>query len=279
MAITAVMLIAVGFKPMKAAAVALVANTAPVAFGAIAIPIVTLAELTEIPKEDLGAMVGRQTPLLALFVPLILVGMVDGKRGVRAVWPAAMVAGMTFAIGQFVVLELHLGRADRHRRGAALGRRDGRPSCASGSPATRCWSRATAPAGPAIAGAATHDAGARGGGAPARGHRPATRARTIFAAYAPYVIIIVVFALAQWGPIKDLLAKGATEFTWPGTGDIRNADGEAPTAATYKFGWAVRGRHAAAGLRPDHDGRAARSPPRGRCAPTAGCSTSSSGRR
>ena len=79
------MLIAIGFKPMKAAAVALVANTAPVAFGAIATPIVTLAELTEIPKDELGAMVGRQTPLLALFVPLILVGMVDGKRGVRAV--------------------------------------------------------------------------------------------------------------------------------------------------------------------------------------------------
>src|SRR4051812_17882117 len=72
-AITAVMLIAVGFKPIKAASVALVANTAPVAFGAIAIPIVTLAGLTDLPKEDLGAMVGRQTPILALFVPLILV--------------------------------------------------------------------------------------------------------------------------------------------------------------------------------------------------------------
>ena len=96
-AITAVMLVAVGFQPMKAAAVALVANTAPVAFGAIAIPIVTLSGLTDIPKEDLGAMVGRQTPLLALFVPLILVGMVDGWRGVRAVWPAALAGGLTFA--------------------------------------------------------------------------------------------------------------------------------------------------------------------------------------
>ncbi|HEY6890352.1 MAG TPA: L-lactate permease, partial [Solirubrobacter sp.] len=101
-AITATMLVAFGFKPMKAASVALVANTAPVAFGAIAIPIVTLSGLTEIPKEDLGAMVGRQTPLLALFVPLILVGMVDGWRGVRAVWPAALMGGVSFAIGQFV---------------------------------------------------------------------------------------------------------------------------------------------------------------------------------
>ena len=63
--------------------VALVANTAPVAFGAIAIPIITLAGVTGLPKDDLGAMVGRQTPILALFVPLILVGMVDGRRGMR----------------------------------------------------------------------------------------------------------------------------------------------------------------------------------------------------
>src|SRR3954449_4860277 len=101
-AITAVMLIAVGFQPIKAASVALVANTAPVAFGAIAIPIVTLAGITELPQDDLGAMVGRQTPLLALVVPLILVGMVDGRRGVRAGWPAALVGGVSFAIGQFV---------------------------------------------------------------------------------------------------------------------------------------------------------------------------------
>ena len=100
-AITAVMLIALGFQPIKAAAVALVANTAPVAFGAIAIPIITLSEITGLPKEDLGAMVGRQTPLLALFVPLILVGMVDGMRGVRQTWPAAVVGGFVFAIAQF----------------------------------------------------------------------------------------------------------------------------------------------------------------------------------
>src|SRR3954452_7268407 len=101
-AITAVMLIAVGFEPLKAAAVALVANTAPVAFGAIAVPIVTLAEITGLPKEDLGAMVGRQTPLLAVFVPLILVGMVDGARGIRQTWPAAVVGGVVFALGQFL---------------------------------------------------------------------------------------------------------------------------------------------------------------------------------
>ena len=96
------MLIALGFQPIKAAAVALVANTAPVAFGAIAIPIVTLSEITGLPKEDLGAMVGRQTPFLALVVPLILIGMVDGSRGIRQAWPAAVVGGFTFALAQFL---------------------------------------------------------------------------------------------------------------------------------------------------------------------------------
>src|SRR4051794_15092017 len=101
-AICSVMLIALGFKPIKAASVALVANTAPVAFGAIAVPITTLASVSGQPQDDLGAMVGRQTPLLALIVPLILVAMVDGRRGLRQTWPAALVAGFAFAIGQFV---------------------------------------------------------------------------------------------------------------------------------------------------------------------------------
>ena len=100
-AITAVMLIALGFKPIKAAAIALVANTAPVAFGAIAIPITTLSEVTGLDKGDLGAMVGRQTPFLALVVPLILIGMVDGRRGIRQAWPVAVVGGIAFAVGQF----------------------------------------------------------------------------------------------------------------------------------------------------------------------------------
>src|SRR5436190_7284195 len=100
-AITSVMLIALGFKPIKAAAVALVANTAPVAFGAIAIPIITLAQVSGLPKQDLGSMVGRQTPFLALIVPFILVFIVDGMRGLRQTWPVALVGGFAFAAGQF----------------------------------------------------------------------------------------------------------------------------------------------------------------------------------
>src|SRR5437763_11145706 len=89
-AITVVMLIALGFRPIHAAALSLIANTAPVAFGALATPIVTLATVSHGANADprlnvdtLGAMVGRQTPILAVVVPLILVAVVDGRRGVR----------------------------------------------------------------------------------------------------------------------------------------------------------------------------------------------------
>jgi lactate permease len=101
-AISSVMLIALGFRPLKAATVALVANTAPVAFGALAVPITTLATVTKLPAGDLGAMVGRQTPLLAVFVPLVLVFIIDGRRALRQVWLPALVCGVTFAVFQYV---------------------------------------------------------------------------------------------------------------------------------------------------------------------------------
>ena len=100
-AITSMMMVALGFGPIKAASLALVANTAPVPFGAIATPITTLSEVTGLEKGDLGAMVGRQTPLLAIFLPLTLIAMVDGRRGIAQTWPVAVVAGFAFAIGQF----------------------------------------------------------------------------------------------------------------------------------------------------------------------------------
>src|SRR3954454_18563562 len=108
-AVTVVMLMALGFPPIRAAAVALIANTAPVAFGALATPIVTLGTVTSGVSDDprlntdtLGAMVGRQTPLLAVIVPLILVFVVDGTRGLRQAWLPAVVAGLAFALSQFV---------------------------------------------------------------------------------------------------------------------------------------------------------------------------------
>src|SRR5664279_1867357 len=108
-AITVVMLMALGFRPVKAASVALIANTAPVAFGALATPIVTLGTVTSgvsadprMSTDTLGSMVGRQTPILALIVPLVLVFVVDGRRGVRQTGLPALVAGASFGVAQFV---------------------------------------------------------------------------------------------------------------------------------------------------------------------------------
>lgn len=101
-AISGVMLVAIGFPALRAATVVLLANTAPVAFGAMAIPIITAGTLTGIPYEEIGAIVGRQTPLLALFVPLILVFVADGRRGVRETWPLALTVGGVFGLAQFV---------------------------------------------------------------------------------------------------------------------------------------------------------------------------------
>ncbi|HEY2258700.1 MAG TPA: L-lactate permease, partial [Solirubrobacteraceae bacterium] len=102
-AICGIMLVGLGLAPVRAAAVALVADTAPVAFGAIAIPITTLAQVTGLPVHHLSQMVGRQTPFLALLVPFVLIFMVDGRRALREAWPAALVAGVSFALVQFAV--------------------------------------------------------------------------------------------------------------------------------------------------------------------------------
>jgi len=101
-AITSVMLIALGFRPIKAAVVALVANTAPVAFGALAVPITTLATVSQQSEHSLAQMVGRQTPLLGIFVPMALVFIIDKGRGVRETLPATLTCGFAFGIAQYL---------------------------------------------------------------------------------------------------------------------------------------------------------------------------------
>ena len=237
-AITAVMLIALGFQPIKAASVALVANTAPVAFGAIAIPIVTLAEITGLPKDDLGAMVGRQTPLLALFVPLILVGMVDGMRGIRQTWPAAVVGGFVFAVAQFatsnyISVELtDIVASLLATASIVLLLRVWQPS----EPLLGEETESRRGGGPALAGAATHDPEFEADVRRRQEGGERDTPREVALAYAPYLIIIVIFSLAQIGPIKDFLASPTQEFTWPGL-DVRNADGEPVSSITYAFNW------------------------------------------
>src|SRR5690242_6899391 len=96
-AICTVMLVAIGFNPLRAVAIALVADTAPVVFGGLGNPITNLGLVTKMPPEQFGAMAGRQTSILAFFVPFILVFIADGRRGLRQAWPAALTAGASFA--------------------------------------------------------------------------------------------------------------------------------------------------------------------------------------
>ncbi|RQP96603.1 lactate permease LctP family transporter [Burkholderia stagnalis] len=107
-AITAALLVGLGFRPLHAAGLCLIANTAPVAFGAMGIPIIVAGQVTGIDAFHIGAMAGRQLPLLSLAVPFWLVFMMDGLRGVRQTWPAALVAGGSFAITQYFTSN-HIG--------------------------------------------------------------------------------------------------------------------------------------------------------------------------
>src|SRR6476660_9064919 len=110
-AITASMLAGLGFEPIAAASLALIANTAPVAFGSLGIPVTTLGGLlapmlgydTQTTTRALSAMVGRQLPVFSLAIPAYLVVLYAGWRRTAEVWPAVLVAGATFAIGQFTV--------------------------------------------------------------------------------------------------------------------------------------------------------------------------------
>lgn len=102
-AICAAMLIGLGFKPLPAAGLSLIGNTAPVAYGALGTPILALAGVTGLPLEHLSAMVGRQLPFFSVLVPFWLIWAMAGRRAMMEVWPACLVAGVTFAGPQFLV--------------------------------------------------------------------------------------------------------------------------------------------------------------------------------
>lgn len=106
-AITAAILIQLRFKPLAACGLSLIANTAPVAFGALGTPIIALAAVTDIDILKLSAMVGRQLPLFSLIVPFWVIWAMAGFRGMIGVWPAALTAGLSFAVTQFLVSNYH----------------------------------------------------------------------------------------------------------------------------------------------------------------------------
>ena len=245
-AITGVMLMALGFSPIRAAVVVLLANTAPVAFGAIGTPIITAGALTGIPYQEIGAYVGRQTPLLALFVPLLLVILVDGKRGARQTWPIALSVGATFAVAQFLASNfVSVELTDIIASLAGL---------VAAVVTLRVWTpqggHEAAEALQADRDATTDglDLSTTGGtGSGAGTTRTAEQAppvsatsltpQKLFMAFFPYLLVIVVFSLAKlWNPVKSGLAATDVKVRWPGLdGNVLSTAGKPVTSTVYNF--------------------------------------------
>lgn len=246
-AITGVMLMAVGFSPVRAAVVVLLANTAPVAFGAIGTPIITAGALTGISYHEIGAYVGRQTPLLAMFVPLLLVILVDGKRGARQTWPIALVVGVTFAVAQFLssnFLSVELTDIVASLVGllaAVIMLRVWTPEGGHEAAERLHADRDHVTDGPDLT-----TGGAGSGSAPTRTveqapAQPETRLTSgrLAMAFFPYLLVIAVFTLAKlWGPVKDGLAATDAKIRWPGLdGHILTPAGKPLTSTLYTFQW------------------------------------------
>jgi lactate permease len=266
-AITVVMLMSIGLRPVKAASVALIANTAPVAFGALATPIVTLATVTagvnndpRLNTDTLGSMVGRQTPLLAVVVPLVLVYVMDGRRGLRQTWLPALVAGGSFGLAQFVAANyisvqltdiiaslvsaacvVGLVRVWSPVESPDLAKDDGDEAVA------RAESRATTGGGIATATVAG-DLGGTGprrrstGGADAGDGAGSDDVHDdpveVVRAYAPYLIIIAIFSIINIGAVKTALGEEpwTYKFDWPGL-NVQTSSGDPQASMTFTFNW------------------------------------------
>nr|WP_269811141.1 L-lactate permease [Kineosporia rhizophila] len=240
-AICSVMLVAIGLTPIKAATTALVANTAPVAWGAVATPVITLAQVSGLPLRDVSAMTGRQVPLLALLVPFLLLYLLDGRKGLREVWPLAGVVALTFSGAQFAVS--NYGPVELTDIVAALA------AAAAALAFLRTWSPAT------IQTTMDDDRGTESrtvasGEATDRteDERPSTLAvqdphddrRDRYLAFAPYAIVIALFSIVAIPAVKEQLSKTTVTFGWPGL-DIVRPDGSELALTTFKFDWLVSG--------------------------------------
>lgn len=212
-AVASAMLVGLGFEPFYAAAICLLANTAPVAFGSIAIPIVTLAGTTGLPLDRLSAGVGRICAPVSLFVPAYLILVMAGRKGLKSVFPAVAVCGVAFAGTQFIVSNfINAQLTDIFSSMAAMG---------SLVVLFLFW---------------------KPGGTSVQPPRTAHRRADVAMAWAPYALL-VVFVLA-WGykPIQAQLNATNMLINWPGlhnqilrmTPVVAKAS---PYPAVFNFSW------------------------------------------
>jgi lactate permease len=202
-AITAALLVGLGLNPLYAAGLCLIANTAPVAFGALGIPIIVAGQVSGIDAFKIGAMAGRQLPLLSVFVPFWLMFMMDGVKGVKETWPAALVAGGSFAVVQFLTSN-YIGPELPDITSALV-------SLVSLTFFLKVWQPARA----ADAQVASAGGGAvvMGGGPGGFGQSRTTKKSpystgTIIKAWSPFLILTVVVTIWTLKPFKALFAAG-----------------------------------------------------------------------
>ena len=218
-AIVAAMLLSLGMKPMKAIITTLVANTAPVAFGAMAIPVTTAALLTGLDQREVAGMAGLLMAMIAIIVPFILTFVMDGVRGFKQVWPMALVLGVSFGGGQY--LASNFFSYELTDVVACL------LSLAIGIGFLRVW-KPTTPEDQASQ-VDTSRANEMDG-------------KRTFLALFPYLLVVIVFAIAKlWAigiNIPKALASTDVKFQWPVIGGhLLNPDGSEVTGTLYNFNW------------------------------------------
>jgi L-lactate transport len=211
-AVAAAMLTGLGFTPFYAAAICLVANTAPVAFGAIGTPLVTLAGVTNLPLPLLSAEVGRICAPVSLFIPAYLMLLMGGPKALRAVWPGALVAGVCFALTQFLV-STYVGPYLTDIL-ASLATILGLVAL------LKLWRPHDVPA------------------AAPRGSGVATG--TVLRAWSPYILLVICVLLWGYAPFKAVLDRATFVFAWPGLdGQIQRLPpvvaAPSPYAAKFTF--------------------------------------------
>ena len=204
-AVAAAMLVGLGFSPFYASALCLVANTAPVAFGSIGIPVVTLAGITGLPLDKLSGAVGRLCAPLSLFVPCYLVCIMVGWRGMLEVWPAVVVVGGVFASVQFMMSNFVGPQlTDIMSSLCALCAlllllRFWRPA--------KVWDRELEPVHPTKA--------ERKFSAVAPGSDQKHRSSQILGAWLPYGLLVILVLLWGYKPFQGVLNHATVSFGWP----------------------------------------------------------------
>ncbi|MGO4956629.1 L-lactate permease [Luteococcus sp. Sow4_B9] len=236
-AITGVMLLAVGFPKLKAAVAVMVANTAPVAFGAVAIPIITAGKVSGIPYEQIGAIVGRQTAVLAVVVPFLLLLIVDGVKGLKEAWPAALVIGFSFAAAKWITsnhISVELTDVIASLVGIGAGvllMRFWQPKGTDEARARLAGERSDEGELDAADVAATHQGAARPTG-------PLTPGR-IAMALLPYILVVITFSLVNLvKPLQRALRSTDIGIDWPGLhGRVLDNAGHVVSTTHYTFQW------------------------------------------